>query len=129
VSTNFPSSEIFGVKLVNGVPTEAQLTFTNDEPEPVIVNFVGGSLWTPESPGNPAVNVRNLTTAPFGLEIPPATQKTVSYKFATEMHPQELTLNLLAIVGNGKGQMFTLPAYNQPVSIVEPDTSIFDPQM
>ena len=129
VSTSFPASEIFGVKLVNGQQTEAVLSFANDEPNPIIVNFVGGSLWLDAAPGQPAQNVRNLTMARYNTEVAPSTEEKIPFTFMTDMHPQDLRLNLVAVVSDGKGQIFTMGAFNQTVSVVEPDTSIFDPQM
>ncbi|KAJ5713663.1 uncharacterized protein N7483_010844 [Penicillium malachiteum] len=121
---SFPSSEIFGIKLVNGHPTQALITFTNEEPNPVTVNFVGASLWTPEEEGKV---VRNLTTTRYGIEIPADSKESVSYSFATEMHPQDLRLNIAAILSDEEGRFFTVQAFNGSVSVVEPETSIFDP--
>ncbi|BDD55218.1 hypothetical protein MPDQ_005786 [Monascus purpureus] len=123
----FPAaSEIFGVKLVNGHPTEAVITFTNNEPAPVTVNFVGGSLWSLEEKSS---IVRNLTTTRYGVEIPAGEKQSLSYSFATEMHPQDLRLNLVSLIFDGDGAIFSLPAFNGTVSVVEPETSIFDPQI
>ncbi len=129
VSASFPTSEIFGVKLVNGHPTQALVEFTNDEPGPITVNFIGGSLWTLDAPGQPSRNVLNLTSTKYKVEIPAGEKESLSYSFATEMHPQDLRLNLATLVSNSEGVMFTVPAFNGTVSIVEPETSIFDPQM
>ncbi|KAK2740129.1 hypothetical protein FQN57_006244 [Myotisia sp. PD_48] len=129
ISTSFPGSEVFGVKLVNGQPTQAMVQFSNEEPDPVTITLIGGTLWTLEAPGQPSMNVRNLTATPYGIEIPGNSQLALPYSFSVEMHPQELTLNLAAVVGDGKGNMFPLTAHNGTVSVVEPDTSIFDPQV
>ena len=129
ISTSFPASEIFGIKLVNGKPTEAVLSFSNNEPQPVVLAFVGGALWTPEFGQGGSQLVRNLSTSQYGREIPPGEKDSVIYKFEAEMHPQELRLNLVAIIGDSQQQYFTIPAFNGTVSIVEPDTSFFDPQM
>ncbi|KAL1987003.1 hypothetical protein VTN96DRAFT_5159 [Rasamsonia emersonii] len=126
VQASFPASEIFGIKLVNGQPTQALLSFSNEEDSPVTVNFVGGSLWTPEE--NSRI-VRNLTTTRYGVEIPAGQKETLPYSFATEMHPQDLRLSLVSVISNSEGQFFTLPAFNGTVSVVEPETSIFDPQI
>ena len=129
VSTSFPASEIFGIKLVNGHPTQALLSFTNDEPGPVTVNFIGGSLWTLDVLGELSQNIRNLTTTRYNVQIPAVRNESLSYTFATEMHPQDLRLNLATVVSNSEGAFFTVQAFNGTVSVVEPDTSIFDPQM
>ncbi|KAK2739609.1 hypothetical protein FQN55_009345 [Onygenales sp. PD_40] len=129
VAATFPNSEIFGVKLVNGNPTQALVAFNNQEPEPVTVNLVGGSLWTLDAPGEPSRNIRNLTASRYSVEIPGGEQHALGYAFATEMHPQDLTLHLAAIVANSEGKLFTIQAYNGTISVVEPETSIFDPQV
>ncbi|KAF3483264.1 signal sequence receptor alpha chain [Arthroderma uncinatum] len=129
VSASFPKAEVFGVKLVNGQPTEALLQFSNADPEPVTVTVIGGSLWSIAAPGKPPVNVRNLTATPYGMDVPAGDHITLPYSFATEMHPQDLTLNLAAVISDSKGIMHPITAYNGTVSIVEQDTSIFDPQV
>ena len=127
MQATFPAaSEIFGLKLVNGHPTEAVVSFTNNEPAPVTVNFIGGSLWTLEEETRVA---RNLSTTRYGIEIPAGETETVSYSFATEMHPQDLKLNLVSLLFDHEDAIFTLPVFNGTISIVEPETSIFDPQM
>lgn len=107
-------------------------SISNEEPEPVSVRFVGGSLWTSDftspSPQGPRI-VRNLTTTRYDLEIPAGQSESVQYKFATELQPQELKLNLAVVLTNSEGSPFTLQAFNETVAVVEPDTSIFDPQM
>lgn len=129
MSTSFPASEIFGVKVVNGKPTEALVSFSNQESEPVLVNLMGGSLWTLETPDQPSKLVRNLTTARYNLQVPAGAKESLTYTFSTEMHPRDLRLHLAAAVVSDSGSLFTLSAFNETVSVVEPDTSIFDPQM
>lgn len=129
VSTSFPSSEIFGIKLVNGHPTQALLSITNDEPEPVTVVFIGGSLWASGLGAKGPHIVRNLTTTRYNVEIPAGIKESISYSFTTELLPQDLKLNLAAVITDTEGTAHTIHAFNETVSIVEPDTSIFDPQM
>lgn len=128
VDAHFPDAEIFGIKIVNGKPTNIKLSISNQEPEPVAIQFVGGSLWTPDFDAAGSRNVRNLTTKQYALEIPAGESETVPYSFQTNMHPQELRLNLAAVISKGN-QFFTQQAFNGTVQIVEPDSSIFDPQM
>lgn len=128
ISTSFPSSEIFGIKLVNGHATQALLSITNDEPEAVNVNFIGGNLWSNVFAGGPQI-IRNLTTTRYNVEIPAGQTDSISYNFATDLHPQDLRLNLAAVISDSEGTPYTLQAFNETVSVVEADTSIFDPQM
>lgn len=120
------------MKLVNGHPTEAHVSIVNQEPEPVSLAFIGGSLWTPTGmPGapDPPVIVRNLTATRYAADIPAGETASLTYSFATEMHPQDLVLNLAAVLQRADGAFFTKQFYHESVSIVEAPTSIFDPQM
>ena len=116
---------------MNGHPTEAILSITNDEPEPITVAFIGGSLWGTGMPGGYSANtiVRNLTTTRYNVEIPAGAADSLSYSFATELHPQDLKLLLVSVVVDSEGGIRNLQAFNETVSVVEPDASIFDVQM
>ena len=129
VSTSFPQSEIFGIKLINGHPTVAVLNFENHEPTPITVGFVGGTLWTPAMSAQGEQLVRNLTTVRYNVEIPAGEKNHLTYSFATEMHPQDLTLSLVSVLSDSNGSYYTIQAFNETVSVVEAPTSIFDPQM
>jgi hypothetical protein len=112
------------VKLVNGHATQAVLSVVNTESEPVRVHMVGGSLWDLQTNRN----VRNLTAASYNVDIPAGQNQSLTYNFATELHPQDLRLFLAALVT--KGQIgYEVPAFNGTVSVVEAPLSIFDPQM
>ena len=91
------------------------------------MNIVGGSLLQ-EANGQSQV-VRNLTAQKYSIEIPAGAEETVPYTFSTELHPQDLRLQLVAVLRNSENAIFTVAAYNETVSIVERPTSIFDPQM
>ncbi len=120
------------MKLVNGHPTRAVLDVTNHEPSPITFQMVAGSLLTPSDvPGapDPPVTMRNLTMARYGLSIPAGESESITYSFATELHPQQVTLALLAVLQNEEGAMFTKVVYNETVSVVEAPVSMFDPQM
>lgn len=126
VEASFPDAEIFGIKITNGQPYESVLSFVNEEPNPITVQFVGGSLWTLDET-NPRI-VRNLTTNQYHVEIPPGEKQSLPYRFQTNLHPQDLRLNLAAVV-SWQTTFYTLQAFNGTVSVVDPDTSIFDPQL
>lgn len=128
----FPEAEIFGIKLINGRPTKALFDFTNNEPEPVQVAFVAGALLNPEplAPKLPpwAAVVRNLTTTRYEVDIPAGEKASLTYNFVTDLNPQDLNLNLIAVI-TSNGGVYQLQAYNGTVSVVEAETSLFDPQM
>lgn len=132
LSASFPNSEFFGVKLVNGHPTKCVLSIENGEADALQLQFIGGSLLTPTGvPGapSPPSPVRNLTAQKYNLNIPAGQSETVTYTFVTEMHPQDLTLNLAAVIKDKAGVVYSTNFYNETISIAEAPTSIFDPQM
>jgi hypothetical protein len=124
VSTSFPQAEVFGIKLVNGHATQAVLSINNLEPEPVLVRIVGGSLSDIPS----GTTIRNLTSTQYNVEIPAGANQSLTYNFATELHPQDLLLSIGAIIDKGE-YAFQIPAFNGTVAVVEAPVSIFDPQM
>lgn len=81
------------------------------------------------TPDGTARVVRNLTTTSYGVEIPAGEKQTLPYSFATEMHPQDLQLSLASVISDSEGAFYTIQAFNGTVSVVEPEASIFDPQM
>lgn len=133
VSASFPQSEVFGVKLVNGHATQALLDFTNHEAEPVQVAVIGGALSTLQPlrlGAHPSTGiVRNLTNTRYDVEIPAGEKQTLPFTFTTDLHPQDLRLNLIAVVASQAGAVYQVQAFNETVSVVEAATSIFDPQV
>lgn len=87
---------------------------------------MGGSLWSADVQNSRVI--RNLTTTQYGVEIAPGEKQSLPYRFQTNMHPQDLRLNLAAVV-MAQSTFYTLQAFNGTVSVVEPDASMFDPQL
>jgi hypothetical protein len=127
ISTKFPQAEIFGVKLINGHATQVVLDISNQEPEPVGVFIIGGSLM--QDAAGQSQLLRNLTAARYQIEIPAGESESVTYSFSTEMHPQNVRLQLAAVLKDHKDAYYTVSAYNETVTVVEAPTSIFDPQI
>ncbi|RMZ77402.1 hypothetical protein DV738_g4420, partial [Chaetothyriales sp. CBS 135597] len=128
VSTSFPDAEIFGIKLVNGQPTKSLITVSNEESDPITVQLAAGSLWTPDFDTSGSRIVRNLTHKRYGVEVAPGEKASLPYDFLTNLHPQELRLSIAAVISHDT-TLYTVPAFNSTVVVVEPDTSIFDPQI
>ncbi|KAI2623167.1 hypothetical protein GGR54DRAFT_596796 [Hypoxylon sp. NC1633] len=134
VVATFPEADdIFGVKLVNGRATKAVIDVTNNEDEPILVAFVGGQLLNPKRPGpddDPLASVvRNLTTVRYEASIPASEKQSLPFSFILDMQPQDLRLQLVAVVSNSDDQIFQVGVYDQTVSVVEAPTSILDPQI
>lgn len=118
---------------MNGRPTNVLVDFVNNEPETMQVAFIGGSLLStqplaPELPPWASV-VRNLSSIRYDVEIPSGEKASLPYNFVTDLNPQDLRLNLVAVIASQKGAIYQLHAFNQTVSVVEAATSILDPQM
>lgn len=133
VKVTFPDADILGLRLINGKPTRAVVDITNKEDGPISVAFVAGALSNPEvlPEGTPAYQsiVRNLTAVQYNAAIEVGETKSLSYAFAQDLHPQDVRLQILAVVTNDKGGLFQVPAYDAIAAVVEPPTSFFDPQM
>lgn len=117
--------------MVNGRPTRAVLNFMNNEDEDISVLVALGAILTPmDVPGapDPPQTMRNLTGSKFGTTVPAKSRESFTYSFATVMHPQDVTLELKAMVSKGQN-LYTLQVFKEGVSIVEAPVSIFDPQM
>ncbi|KAH7318726.1 hypothetical protein B0I35DRAFT_479205 [Stachybotrys elegans] len=133
LSTTFPEADIFGVKLVNGRPTQAVIEVVNHEKGPIQLAFVSGALHATQAlpEGAPAYQsiLRNLSLTQYNLAIESGEKKSVSFPFALDMHPQDVRLQLFAVFADDKGTIVQVEAYNDSASIVEPPTSFLDPQI
>jgi len=121
----FPDATPLGVKLVNGEPSRVVVGFTNYEPDPVTLEWVGGSLWDQEV----GASVKNFTAYKIGMKLENSQKVEVPYQFITDMPERDFLLNLQVVLTTKEGELVSATAFNNTVSVVEPDTSLLDPQL
>ncbi|KAF8243236.1 hypothetical protein K440DRAFT_606348 [Wilcoxina mikolae CBS 423.85] len=114
-----------GVRLINGVPTKVKVHIHNFEEKPITVRYVGGSLVDPAK----GVAVKNFTSLKVGTTVGHDLQLVQPWQFTTDLKEQILQLQISLVLSTGDNEIVTVQSYNGPVSIVEPEASIFDPQM
>ncbi|KAI5461115.1 hypothetical protein BGZ63DRAFT_424038 [Mariannaea sp. PMI_226] len=133
VSASFPDADIFGVKLVNGRPTKALIEVTNHDSSPIHLAMVGGALVTTQSlpDDTPAYQkiVRNLTAVQYNIEIDAGEKKELTFAFSQDMNPQDVYIELVAVITDPKGGVHQIQAANSTAAIVEAPTSFLDPQI
>lgn len=95
--------------------------------------MIGGALSTlqqlPAGAHESLGIVRNLTATKYGVEIPPSEKATLPYSFAMDLNPQDLRLQIIAVVQSQDGAVYQVQAFNETVSVIEAPTSILDPQV
>lgn len=132
VTTSWPDFPV-GLNIVNGRATKAVVEILNKEKIPIKVNFVGGVLTTtarlPEDAPAGSDVLRNLTAVPYDTSIAPGEKAELPYQFVLDMQPQDVNVNLFAVLSDEGGRMFQVQAHKGKAAIVEAPTSIFDPQI
>lgn len=133
IRATFPDAELLGLRLVNGKPTRAVLEVTNHDEGPIQVAFVSGALSSdkalpPDAPAYRSI-VHNLTASEYNLAVAAGESAQVPYAFALDLQPQDVRVQLTALVTDAKGGIFPVTAYNGTASIVEAPTSFLDPQI
>lgn len=83
----------------------------------------------PEDAPPSAGVLRNLSAMNYNVDIGPGEARSLPFPFVLDMQPQDVVLNLLAVIRDDKDRIFQVEAHSGLASIVEPPTSIFDPQM
>ncbi|TQV99074.1 hypothetical protein V2A60_004569 [Cordyceps javanica] len=133
VTATFPEADLIGLRLVNGKPTRAVLEVTNNDDGPIQVAFVSGSLTSdkplPDDAPLYQSILRNLTASQYNLPVAAGQSAQVPYAFALDMQPQDVRVQLTALLTDSKGGIFPVVAYNGTASVVEAPTSFLDPQI
>ncbi|KAG8421883.1 hypothetical protein J3458_003719 [Metarhizium acridum] len=133
VKTTFPDADILGVRLVNGRPTKALVEVTNKEDGPIQISVLAGVLATTKTlpEGTPAYQgiIRNLTVVQYNHPIEAGETKSFTYSFALDMQPQDVKLQIAAVITNANGDVYQVQAHDGLAAIVEAPTSFLDPQI
>lgn len=121
------------MNLVNGHSTKAVVEIVNNEDTPINVVFVGGTLSTtqplPEDAPAQAGVLRNLSARSYDVDIEPGETRELPFPFVQDMQPQDVFLDVIAVLRNSNNQIFQVKAHTGLASIVEAPISVFDPQM
>ncbi|KAF3908634.1 hypothetical protein AA313_de0202800 [Arthrobotrys entomopaga] len=128
VDVTFPDNDSpLGITIVNGRLARVNLEITNRESVPIFVQAVGGQLRKHDR----SEILRNLTALKVGSEIPAQGTTNVPYSFVPNMHAQDVVFELGVLFHSkeGDGKMIQHTAYNGTISVAEPPTSLFDPQI
>lgn len=112
-------------RLINGVATTVNVQVANQEAEPIVVEYIGASLV--DTARN--VVVKNFTSAKVGTVLESELQLDQEYAFTADLAEQVLNLVVAVVITTPAGEVVSVQAYNGTVFIVEPEASIFDPQM
>lgn len=134
IKATFPDADILGIKLVNGHPTNALIEVENHEPGSIQLAFVSGSLLStkaPRSEDSPAWEsiLRNLTAVQYNVQVPAGEARSLPFSFALDAMPQDVVVQLSAVVIGEKGNIFQVPVFDDKATIVDPPVSFLDPQM
>lgn len=121
------------MRLVNGRPTKVLVEVTNNEDNPISVASLAGAVTATDAlpddaPAYRAI-LRNLTAVKYDLAVEAGESKALPYSFALDMQPQDVRLQIMAVITNAKGELFRIPVHNDTTTIVEAPTSFFDSQM
>ncbi|KAG6209201.1 hypothetical protein E4U35_007498 [Claviceps purpurea] len=133
VKTTFPDADVLGVRLVNGHATTALVEFTNHEDGPIQVAFLAGFVANPkalpEGSSEYQSILHNLTAVQYNHVIEAGETKSLTYPFVLDMQPQDVKLQLAAVVASGTNQVHQIVVHEGQASIVEAPTSFLDPQI
>ncbi|VUC34948.1 unnamed protein product [Clonostachys rosea] len=133
IQTSFPDSDILGVKILNGRPTNALIDIENQEAGPIIVSFVTGNVkhtkpLPAEAPAYQSI-LHNITAVQYSTKIEAGEKKALPFSFALDKQPQDVIVQLTAIVSNSDGDVVPVVVFDDKASIVEAPVSFFDPQI
>ncbi|KAK2590923.1 hypothetical protein QQS21_011384 [Conoideocrella luteorostrata] len=133
LKTTFHDADLLGVRLINGRPTKTLVEITNNEDAPIQIAFLAGLLATtkevPEGTPTYQTIIRNLTAVQYNHAIEAGETKSFPYSFSLDMQPQDVRLQLAAVITNAKGHLHQVQAHNGLATVVEAPTSFLDPQI
>ncbi|CAG8532197.1 3580_t:CDS:2 [Diversispora eburnea] len=112
--------------VVNGQKNAVKFTFDNKGEESYTINLIGGALFNKD---NLDQIVQNISYARFATPVPAMDHVDISYNFYAEFKPQEYELVLYVLFVDKDKKQFKGVGFNETVTIVDPDQSIFDLQL
>ncbi|RGB26097.1 translocon-associated protein, alpha subunit [Rhizophagus diaphanus] len=113
-------------QIINGQKNTVKLTFDNKGESNYTIETVTGQLFNKD---NPSEIYRNLTVYKYSVAAPSMDHVEVNYNFYAEFPPQELGLYIYVYFSDENAKKFRGVGYNDTVTVVDPEVSIFDLQL
>ncbi|CAG8719611.1 3471_t:CDS:2, partial [Acaulospora morrowiae] len=112
--------------VINGQKNTIKLTFDNKGESNYTVKLIGGVLVDKDRPND---IFRNLTSYQYSTPAPAMDHVDVKYTFYSEFPTQELGLILFVFFVDEEERQFRGVGFNETVTVVEPEQSLFDLQV
>ncbi|CAL1716794.1 unnamed protein product [Somion occarium] len=120
IVANFPESNAFG-HVVNGESNKIFLTIENKSGRNVTLENIAGSFHHPET----NKLIKNITALSYNLPLLEGAKLQLPYQFYSEFKPGDLRLNIW-LEHSLDDNKYRVTAYDSIITVVEPETSIFD---
>ncbi|KAJ1966567.1 hypothetical protein H4R35_006966, partial [Dimargaris xerosporica] len=124
LATSFPSRSASTV--YNGEKNSLVVNAKNDDDEMLLIERIRAYLVDPEDHERV---IRTLEPARFTTKVHPAGQANLAYRFVPYLDHERVTLIINVEFADKAGNKFSKTAYKESVSVVEPPTFGFDPQL
>jgi len=124
VTASFPEENPFG-QIINGQRNRINLLVENQSEQNVTLLNIGGAFHDP----NTNRLIQNTTSLNYGIALIQGVKLQLAYAFHTEFKPGDITLNVWINYVTSEDKLYHLTAFDQVVTVVEPEVSIFNYQV
>jgi len=127
VNVTFPDIDSpLKMTIFNRKLTKLNINLQNNEIGTLGLDLVGGALWDADH----TKIVRNLSTVKVHHnKLEPEHSVIIPYTFTTDIYPQDVILELGLVATDPTGSKVSHTLFKGPLTVADPPTSIFDPQV